>query len=377
MPIAETILFVDDEQDILNSFQRQFRKKAHIETAASGKEGLSIIEEKDEFAVVVSDMRMPSMDGAEFLENVKNVSPNTIRILLTGQTDITSAIAAVNQGQIFRFLTKPCPQDVLLETLKSAIKQYRLINTEKDLLQNTVKGSFELLSELLGIVKPKVFSNFTRIRHHIMHMAKALKQEDHWDFEVAGMLFSLGYLTLPPALADRAMSPTPDFTPKEKMLLQDIPLISSELIKHIPRLETVAEMVRLSEKVNHLNRKDAGAEEGRILLGATLLKAAIKFDNLLENGHNVRSAVDLMLKDDEYDNDVVETLSSIQIANDEDCTTVDADKLLPGMILLEPLTTDCDTILLAKGTELTEELLTRIQLYTQNQGISKPVKIIR
>lgn len=143
MSIPEKILFVDDEEDILNSFKRQLRKKANISVATSGQEALDLIDSEGEFAVIVSDMRMPIMDGAEFLEKSKIKSPNSIRILLTGQTDLTSAISAVNKGQIFRFLSKPCPQEVMQDTLKNAIRQYRLINTEKDLLQNTVKGSIE------------------------------------------------------------------------------------------------------------------------------------------------------------------------------------------------------------------------------------------
>ena len=91
MSIPEKILFVDDEPDILSSFKRQFRKKAHISTATSGQEALALIDSEDEFAVIVSDMRMPSMDGAEFLEKAKRKSPNSIRILLTGQTDLNSA----------------------------------------------------------------------------------------------------------------------------------------------------------------------------------------------------------------------------------------------------------------------------------------------
>lgn len=376
MAIPEKILFVDDDEDILNSFKRQFRKKADIKTATGGQEALDLMSESDEFAIIISDMRMPNMDGAEFLEKAKLVSPNSIRILLTGQTDINSAIAAVNKGEIFRFLSKPCPPEMLQDTLKSAIRQYRLINTERDLLQNTVKGSIELLSELLAMVKPSVFSNFNRIKKYIAHMAIGLGETDTWDFEVAGMLYSLGYLTLPPDLLDKALTPNCDLTPNEKMALQDIPLISSKLINHIPRLENIAEMVRLSNKVNHLIHKDAGANQGRILLGADMLKIAIQFDGLLELGHSIKSAIDLLRKDESVNQEVIESLVSIDLGQEEDYTTVAVDKLLPGMVLLENLITDSQATLLAKGTELDEELLVRIKLYTQNQKISKPVKII-
>jgi len=374
--IPEKILFVDDEPDILSSFKRQFRKKAHISTATSGQEALALIDSEDEFAVIVSDMRMPSMDGAEFLEKAKRKSPNSIRILLTGQTDLNSAIAAINKGQIFSFLSKPCPPEVLQDTLKSAIRQYRLINSEKDLLQNTVKGSIELLSELLAMVKPNVFSNFNRIKKYIRHMALELGEVDTWDFEVACMLYSLGYLTLPEELIEKALNPNSELTSHEKLVLQDIPLISSKLINHIPRLESIAEMVRLSDKVNHLIHKDAGAIEGRILLGADMLKIALHFDHLLESGHNHKSAIDLLRKDEDVNQELVEKLSSIQIGHEDNMITVNVDNLLPGMVLQEAMITDNNSTLLAKGTELTEALLVRIKLYTKNQKISRPIQII-
>lgn len=376
MSIPEKILFVDDEEDILSSFKRQFRKKANISTATSGQEALDLMASEDEFAVIVSDMRMPQMDGAEFLEKAKQLSPNSVRVLLTGQTDLNSAISAVNKGQIFRFLSKPCPQDMLQDTLKNAIRQYRLINTEKDLLQNTVKGSIELLSELLAIVKPNVFSNFNRIKKYIRHMATEIGETGTWDFEVAGMLYSLGYLTLPEDLVTKILQPNSELTAHEKLALQDVPLISSKLINHIPRLENIAEMVRLSDKVNHLIHKDAGAEEGRVLRGADLLKIALQFDKLLESGHNNKSAIDLLKADESYRPELVEQLSSLHVNDEESVTTVNVDNLLPGMVLLEDMVTDNNSTLLAKGTELTEDLLVRIKLYTKNQKISRPIHII-
>jgi CheY-like chemotaxis protein len=377
LTIIEKILFVDDEEDILNSFKRQFRKKADISTATSGQEALDLIDSEDEFAVIVSDMRMPIMDGAEFLEKAKKKSPNSIRILLTGQTDLNSAIEAINKGQIFRFLSKPCPQEVIQDALKSAIRQYRLINTEKDLLQNTVKGSIELLSELLAIVKPNVFSNFNRMKQYIRHMADELGEEDTWDFEVAGMLYGLGYLTLPEDLIEKALQPNSELEAHEKLILQDVPLTSSKLINHIPRLESIAEMVRLSDKVNHLIHKDAGAVHGRVLLGAGMLKISLIFDKLLESGHNHKSAIDLLKEDDTLNQELVEKLSSIQIGHESNIITVSIDNLLPGMVLLEKMITDNNSTLLAKGTELTEELLVRIKLYTQNQKVSRPIQISR
>jgi CheY-like chemotaxis protein len=372
--IPEKILFVDDEPDVLSSFKRQFRKKADISTASSGQEALDLMDSEGEFAVIVSDMRMPSMNGAEFLEKAKSKSPSSVRILLTGQTDLNSAVAAINKGQIFSFLSKPCPQELLLGTLKSAIRQYRLINTEKDLLQNTVKGSIELLSELLAIVKPRVFSSFNRTKKYILHMAHELGEVDTWDFEVAGMLFGLGYLTLPEELIDKALNPSSNLTPHEKMVLEDIPLISSKMINHIPRLENIAEMVRLSNKMDRICHSDTG-ERSRVLLGADMLKIALQFDKVLESGHNHKSSIGLLQTDHNLNQGLVEKLANFKFGDEDSIRTVNVENLVPGMVLLEDMITDNNSTLLSKGTELSEELLVRIRLYTQNQKVSRPIQI--
>jgi hypothetical protein len=207
-------------------------------------------------------------------------------------------------------------------------------------------------------------------------MANELGEVDTWDFEVAGMLYSLGYLTLPEELIEKAMNHSSELSSHEKLVLQDIPLISSKMINHIPRLENIAEMVRLSNKVNHLIHNDAETVRGRVLRGADMLKIALKFDKILESGHNLTSAINLLQQDDELNPEVIEKLSNIQVGHEEDALTVNINNLLPGMVLLEDMITDNQSTLLAKGTELTEALLVRIRLYTQNQKMSRPIKIV-
>lgn len=107
------ILCVDDDSNILQGYKRALRRDFDIFIAEGGLEALSIIEKEGPFAVVVSDMRMPVMDGVQFLSRVRDIAPETVRMMLTGNADQQTAIIAVNEGNIFRFLTKPCPPDVL------------------------------------------------------------------------------------------------------------------------------------------------------------------------------------------------------------------------------------------------------------------------
>lgn len=129
----ERILFVDDEAHILSSFKRELGKQYNIETANSGAEALVRISTDGPYAVVISDQKMPEMDGIELLSRIQETSPDTARIMLTGYADLNTAIEAVNQGHIFRFLTKPCPPDTLALAIESGIEQHNLILMKREL----------------------------------------------------------------------------------------------------------------------------------------------------------------------------------------------------------------------------------------------------
>ena len=129
--MSNRVLFVDDDSKILTAFQRQFRKKVAIETVESGAEGLDMLRRNGPFSVVVTDYCMPSMNGIAFLGRAREIAPETVRMLLTGSADLGTAIQAVNQGNIFRFLTKPWSPDNLLETVQTCIHEYRRTHKER------------------------------------------------------------------------------------------------------------------------------------------------------------------------------------------------------------------------------------------------------
>ena len=124
--MAEKILFVDDEPPVLEGYQRMLRNDFELETAASGAEALTKLDGQGPFAVVVADMRMPHMTGAQLLSKVSTKFPGVVRIMLTGDSDVQTAVKAVNEGNIFRFLTKPCDKEVLIAAVNAALVQYRL-----------------------------------------------------------------------------------------------------------------------------------------------------------------------------------------------------------------------------------------------------------
>jgi len=140
------VLCVDDEPNVLEGLRRQLCRHFTVATAGGGVAGLEVIERDGPFAVVVSDMRMPGMDGAAFLNRVRERVPDTVRVLLTGRADLDAAVAAVNKGNIFRFLMKPCPSEVLIATLEASAAQYRLVTAERALLEQVLQGSIKALT---------------------------------------------------------------------------------------------------------------------------------------------------------------------------------------------------------------------------------------
>ncbi len=142
--IPNRILFVDDEDNVLKSLKRVFVDEDYeVLTASSGKDGLNILN-KNEVSVIISDQRMPEMDGATFLEKTIELSPNSIRIMLTGYSDINDAIKAINKGGANRYITKPWNDDDLVLAVRECNDRYNLVKRNKYLAELTRKQKEEL-----------------------------------------------------------------------------------------------------------------------------------------------------------------------------------------------------------------------------------------
>ena len=151
------IILVDDEVNVLQAYGRVLRARFAVDTAEGGEAALGMLSERGPYAVVVSDMRMPGMDGVELLAQAKGRFPDTVRIMLTGNADQGTAAEAVNRGEIFRFLSKPCDSALLIETIHQAVRQHELLTAEKALLEGTLKGSIRMLVDLLSLLDPISF----------------------------------------------------------------------------------------------------------------------------------------------------------------------------------------------------------------------------
>lgn len=246
--MTRRILFVDDEVAVLSGLARNLRGRFDFLTTPDPSAALKMAVEGEGFAVIVTDMQMPVMNGLRLLEEVRKVAPNTVRLMLTGNSDQETAIAAINRGQIFSFLRKPAPIEDLAAALASAIRQYELITAEKELLERTLAGAVRTLVEVLSAVQPRVFNRALKIRELALSLAAKLPVSI-WALDMAAMLSAIGWVAIPSDVAARWANKESDgVTDADRQLVDQVPAIGGKLLGNIPRLESVTQIVRYQNK---------------------------------------------------------------------------------------------------------------------------------
>ncbi|MDX2029411.1 MAG: response regulator [Blastocatellia bacterium] len=372
------ILFVDDEPNVLDAYQRTLRREFTIDAALSGAEGLKALESQGPYAVIISDMRMPVMDGVEFLLRAKRLSPTSVRVMLTGNADQQTAIDAVNEGNIFRFLTKPCPPEVLARTITASLDQYRLVMAEKELLEKTLNGSIHMLTDILSLVNPAAFGRATRVRRLAGRIAAALRIENVWKVEIAAMLSQVGCIAVPEEILLRVQRGHP-LNADEFRMVQSHSQIGYDLIRQIPRLEWAAEAIAYQDK--HFNGEGWPVDDRhghQIPVEARILKLALDFDRLTESRLGRADALKkIQGRDNWYDPDVVRALE-LSLASETRFETrlVRIRELTPDMILAEDIVSIKGLLLIPRGQEVTRSLCMRMANFHRGGAISEPIKVL-
>ncbi|HZJ63905.1 MAG TPA: HD domain-containing phosphohydrolase [Kofleriaceae bacterium] len=311
----------------------------------------------------MSDMRMPKMDGATFLARARELAPDAVRILLTGHADLDAAIKAVNQGQLFRFLTKPCPRDTLRTAIDNAVAQHNLINAERVLLEQTLRGSIKMLVDILAITSPAAFGRANQIKTRVLQLANLLGILDSWQLEIAALASQLGYIVLSHELCEKLEARAP-LSEDEQRIVERAPAMTEQLLANIPRLEGVRAMLAL-----HVNpprrRLSADAATQLIELGAHLLRVAIDIE-ALESASGDRStspARELRARADRYDPEVIEAVERLYHERPMRYVVkvVAAAALRVGMVLAEDARLATGTLLVSRGYEITASFIERIK----------------
>jgi response regulator RpfG family c-di-GMP phosphodiesterase len=415
-----TVLCVDDEKNILSSMKRLLRKQpCHLLTAESGANALTLMAEH-KVHIIISDMRMPNMSGAELLEQVAQKSPDTYRILLTGFADMESTVAAVNKGKIHRYMQKPWDNDELIAVIEEGIEsvtlkvenqrlQQRVAEQNKQLKQSNLALEDKVLLRTKQIraamhriennnnATQRMLFNFIAINPHmdagfakntgqlagrIAHHLKLEKQSIS-DITLAGYLCEIGMLGLDPALIQQ-----PFYTlnyEQQKLFLGQIQMAQS-ILSPAPHMQSITEII--THQYEHANGSGYPNKltEIQIPIGAKVLTVARDYwryatgkltDETLDAEH-IRVEMNKS-RGTKYASEVLDVL----INNPELTANTDIEKgyspeqLKPGMVLKNNLHTDNHMLILPEGHIFSEASIEKLKAFEKNKQQSLSVVVVK
>ncbi|WP_404421577.1 HD domain-containing phosphohydrolase [Nibricoccus sp. IMCC34717] len=377
------ILFVDDDTSLLAAFQRTFRKDYSFDTASSAAEALAKLASGPGYAVIVADMQMPGMNGIELLSRVRELKPEMVRLMLTGNADQQTATDAVNLGQIFGFLTKPCDPEVLRARLDAALRHHELLRVEKELLEGTLAGSVKVLSSVLSIIDPAAFGRGHKLRESIRTFGSWLGLASTWDLEMAALLCDIGLVSVPPSIL-RKHENGAELDEREQLLIERSAQIGHDLLISIPRLEPVARIVLYQGK--HYSGKGFPSDlvhGEHIPLGSRLLKilhdrAILEADGIVKT----KALEQMSSRIGIYDPALLEkcfqcfgTFLHNAISADKPVLSVHTRDLKAGQILVSDVKTTTDVLLVSAGNSLTEIMINRLRNYSSFGEIKEPIYV--
>jgi response regulator RpfG family c-di-GMP phosphodiesterase len=387
--MEEPILLVDDEPSLLSALQRQLRKVFNLTLAEGGEQALAAVaaacDRQDPFAVVVCDMRMPGMDGIEVLTRIKARSPDTVRIMLTGNADQQTAIDAINTGNIFRFFSKPCPAETLAEGLVAAVAQYRLVTAERDLLEKTLSGSIKVLADVMSINDPAASALAMRLSDWVRYLTTEFKLPQRWQLDVAASLIPIGKMSIQPELILKKNSGQP-LTDAEQAIFERIPKAGRDLVVNIPRLAKVAEIIYLQDRGFDGSGFPADGPVGTdIPIDARLLKILKDLAEATRGGPPTAAAfASLEQRQAQYDPQLLRKvrfcLEAKEAAAEATAPTVTVLEipvaaLHAGVVTLSDIRLDNGHLILSANTQLSEGHIQRLRNLRRIFTFIDPVKV--
>lgn len=379
--MEEKILLLDDDLNLINSIKRQLKGKFDCYFTTSPKEALIYLQKNNNIAVIISDYKMPLMNGAEFLNKTIPISPQSIRIMLTGQADIDAIVSIINDGNIFRFLTKPCPPGLFIKNIEDAIKQFRLEKVEKELLSKTLTASIQVMMDIMVLAKPSIFNRSIRLKKYIAKVLNELKVANKWQIEIASVLSHLGFITIPDEIIKKLNT-------NEKLDLEDTVLYqlytktSNEIISKIPRLEHVAKIIKYQEKDFDGEGLPADKIKGSdIPFGSRVIKIAIDYDKLIQQNFSHEAAISsLGSKKNKYDTEIIKAfgtaLSESTIKRKYSIADLEISELNSDMYIANDIISKSGVILGSSKQKISKVLIQTLKNYKQKNQLEGKIKVL-
>lgn len=369
-----SVLCVDDDPRVVEGLLLHLRRDYCVLTALSAAEALERLKESGGTAVVISDMRMPGMDGAALLNQVMQRYPDATRILLTGDPGRDAAVSAVNTARIFRFLTKPCPPDQLRAAVEAGVMQHRLVMAERSVLKETLLGCIKALVDVLAITSPVAFGRASRVKRLAVEFAATLGLNDFWQLEAAAMLSQIGYLSLPAELVEKIYCGE-RLGADEAALASGVPAVSNSVLENIPRLDPV---IQILTGLNWSDEQLARLGDGTVGLGTRILALVLEFDGLISQGLIVGDALQTLRgRAARFGKQLIEQFgthigtSGSSVAMRE----LPLRAVRPGMTILQDVRNSHGVLLVARGFEVTAVFLERVRNYGADM-LNAPVRVL-
>lgn len=392
------ILYVDDEDNLLTSFKSLLRKEQYeIHLLQESDKIDEIIKNHGPFAIVISDQRMPGLDGVGVLEHVSKTSPETVRIMLTGYSDYEDTKRAINQAGIFQYIQKPWNDDILKTIICDSVLQFNLVrqnimlteqifsqnNELEELIDGTVNETVQMLCDLLGYINPHATSQTERIRKLAtvtLDLLPPVSLQERRDMILAFKLHNIGLAALPPwiqvTLNKDGLSSIDRFP-----AARNHQLLAYQLLKNIPRFEGVARIIQFSQK-NFDGTGEPVLEpvHGKnIPLGSRILHILSDMEkNSTDNFKGKDVLINLLQRQFKYDDDIINILlgrqKEIKPIGKESFVAV--NNLTPGMVILDNVNTKNNQLMMQANTTLTLSSIILLKHWHEQDPIVEPIRII-
>lgn len=416
------ILLVDDEENILRSCRRVLRLEPFdVETTTSPEEALHRLG-LETFAAIVSDQRMPQMEGTALLAKAKEVSPDTVRIILTGYADIQASIEAINRGAVFQYLTKPWKDDDLRSVLRLAVSQFQLIDENRRLqaltqkqnaelrqwneslevrveertrevvrlneeLEKSLLGSIRVLAELGELHSSVIGSHSKRVAALAKKVGEAMGLESRalFELEIAATLHDIGKIGIAPEILLKSAAAR---KPQEVEILRKHPAFGEKILAMVPNLGTAARSVRH----HHENFDGTGYPDGlrgeKIPLSSRIIAAVDAYDNALnaknvfENSSPEKALASVLARcPSDLDPEIVAQLRKVVVGTTMDQSGSDVEitwrDLREGMTLARDLRSAKGLLLVPRGTQLKAKDIENVRNYQASDPLLEGIFVFR
>lgn len=345
------VLCVDDDERLLAGLELRLRRRFDVSTATSAAEALAKLGRSTPFAAVISDMRMPNADGARFLSAIRRVAPETTRILLTGQADVASAIAAVNDGEIFRFLLKPIDAPALIAVLDEAVARHRELVAQQTLTEEVLRGTVDLLAASMASLSPNLAMQSNRARALVADVSLEAAPRQGWVAELAAVAIHLALAEVAPDLALRWRARLP-LNADEVRSIDTAMRHTVALLRRIPKAGPICDaIVAVAPRADG---KAWGTPSATVEIPVRILYLALYFDAALQRGVAADEVLDELRQGASSDDlTLIALLAAAPSQLEPGSTRVPLGRVQPGRRITHDVRLPNGVLFLPKGHDVT------------------------